>query len=375
MIAYGDLGLGATLVNIVSRFSKNSVTAEKKHICDNIVSVFFLLCTISIFLILILSFLKFLFIEDGYISIVWACLLVAFGIPLSLYQRILFGLQRSHLSNAWSTGGKLISLALIWLASKHLVSNPIGFLIILLGTPALINIIGSLHTIHTIKVDFEIKISNSRPDKVLIKKNLRTGLSYFVLQLVPFIEQGMDVAILSIYASSVEIATLDIHSKLFMYIPALVSVAAFPLWPAISKAYHEKDNVWANNIIRFAYFGTITVTIVLSSLFFINSEIIVTSWVKKELIISESVKLALSIFAVMSSISLIQSILLNAKNLVAFQAKFYITYIVILIIIKIFIGSLLGIQGIVWAGVVGISTRVVIMEIMSRRMLKLTNEK
>ena len=73
---------------------------------------------------------------------------------------------------------------------------------------------------------------------------IKLGIFFVILQMVPYIETGIDNIILNMKYSLKFVGHYDVYMKLLLYIPALISVLVSPLWPAVLKAKSENDFLW-----------------------------------------------------------------------------------------------------------------------------------
>ncbi|NNH76958.1 oligosaccharide flippase family protein [Acinetobacter sp. ANC 5380] len=327
---FTDFGLGSAIVKTIAEVGENKenfVNAVK--IISN---AWFFLFFISI-LIILLSIILYNLNIINYIFMA-VTILVAINMPFSLYMRILFAMQKNLQSGLWQTSGKILSLLVIYLYYLFGYIDLNNYIYIFFGVPLLLNVIGTLLFFN--KCDYYLpqkKFINLKETATVIK----TGFLFLILQVIPYIETGIDTIFLSLKYDLEFIGKYDIFSKLFLYIPALISVAAFPLWPAISKAIVEGDLKWVlilkARVYQFFSFLSLISTIFLA--FF--SENIVLLWTKKEFSIDTSIVLTLAIVCFLYSMSLMQAMFLNGLGLIKEQVKFYSYYIVIMILLKIIV--------------------------------------
>lgn len=327
---FADFGLGSAIVKTIAEVGEN-----KENIVNAvkiISNAWFFLFFISI-LIILLSIIFYNLNIINYIFMV-VTILVAINMPFSLYVRILFAMQKNLQSGLWQTSGKILSLVIIYLYYILGYIDLNNYIYIFFGVPLFLNVIGTILVFN--KYDFYFP----RKKFISIKETatvIKTGFLFLILQVVPYIETGIDTLFLNLKYDLEFIGKYDIFSKLFLYIPALISVAAFPLWPAISKAIVEGDLKWVlilkARVYRFCSIISLMFTIVL--VFF--SKNIVFLWTKKQFLIDTNVVLSLAIVCFLYSMSLMQGMFLNGLGLIKEQVKFYLYYIVIMILLKIIV--------------------------------------
>lgn len=364
---YSDLGLGAAVVKSVSCISDDKSKLEAQKVISN---AWFFLLFVGILVSFIIFIVDSFFItNEVYSGALLACIFVAIGLPFGLYSRILFALQKNLEAGLWQTGSKFLSILVIWLLSLFYKINVVFYLVIFFGVPLLVNIIASF-IIFSKRYKF-IAPKYSLLNLVKVRSVIYTGVFFTILQIVPYIESGIDSLFLSFKYESNFIAAYDIYFKLFLYIPALVSIGAFPLWPAISRALAENDLEWVSSLKLKSYGIFISISVLTSMLFYFFSEFIVYHWAKHQIIFDKEIVLCMAIFSVGSSLALIQSMFLNGFGLIRQQALFYLKYLFFLLLIKIsslyFLNAIymiLFLAILVWI-------KVVLIEINSKKWIKL----
>lgn len=365
LAAYADLGLGASVVNAIAA---SDATGENEAIlrAQTIVSnVWYLLLTIGA-AVALCALIASQNLGNLTASVsTFAFSIVGIGLPFGLYQRILFAQQKNLQANIWQSAGKIVAVGLIWIISLDGRGTPYEFVFAMLGAPVVIDMLGTLATF--LKADSR----SLRPNKVLvnsieIRLATRLGLSFSLLQMVPFVEVGMDNAALAWIKGPGLIASYDIYKRLFLYVPALISIGMVPLWPAISKAIAENDMGWVRKIRKWCYSLTIFGTIAVTSILFSISGRLVHAWSGSKLLIDRNVLVGMAFFAVIASVSMVQSMLLNGHGYIRQQARIYFIYMGILVAMKVLVLATLGVAAMVWSTVAASCVRLVVIERCSR---------
>lgn len=328
---YSDLGLGAAVVKSVSCIKDSESELEAQTVISN---AWFFLMFIGILISCIIFIADYFFVNsEMYSGALLACIFVAMGLPFGLYSRVLFSLQKNLEAGVWQTGSKFLSILVIWLLSFYYKIDVIFYLVIFFGVPLLVNIIASF-IIFSKRYSF-IAPKYSLLNLIKLKNVIYTGIFFTILQIVPYIESGVDSLFLSFKYESNFIAAYDIYFKLFLYIPALVSIGAFPLWPAISKALAENDLKWVSTLKIKSYLIFISISVLTAIIFYLFSESIVYHWAKHNISFDKEMILCMAIFSIGSSLALIQSMFLNGFGLIRQQALFCLKYLFCFLIIKI----------------------------------------
>lgn len=329
LLIYADLGLGASLVNKIATSGEVVLSDSPAH--QAVSTVWYVLIATSFFLTAVFCALYWYSDDDSGKLAFLAVGIITFGIPFGLYQRILFALQRNVEANAWLSIGRIAGLASIAMLHYKSLATPTTFLIGFLGLPVLINLLATKRTLFGGVIEKPYLSHFSIHEA---KQSLKLGLSFVALQLVPYAESGMDNALLGSLGFKPMILAYDVHLKLFLYIPTAVSIAAFPLWPAVAKAISENDGIWLERIKKVAFIYAPLISTFGAACIVIFRHEIVFAWTSEQIYISTPLALAMGAIAIGTSYSLLQAMWLNAHGMITAQTKFYIIYLPILFVIK-----------------------------------------
>uniref|UniRef100_U9TN44 Uncharacterized protein n=1 Tax=Rhizophagus irregularis (strain DAOM 181602 / DAOM 197198 / MUCL 43194) TaxID=747089 RepID=U9TN44_RHIID len=122
-------------------------------------------------------------------------------------------------------------------------------------------------------------------DNRLLKPYLATGLSFLIMQLVPYAEIGIDTLLAGTLVDISVVPALDVYNRLYTYVPALMSIALFPLWPVIAQAKRERDIAWIIKIKNRAYILVATTAVIIGLFFMVYGNSIVERWTSKQLVL------------------------------------------------------------------------------------------
>ena len=275
-----------------------------------------------------------------------ACILI--GLPSGLIQRILFARHRNIEANIWTTLGKVLSLLFVWLTVE---SNNTSLSILIFGVIGVPVVISWLSVIIVFsRHDMRLLLPHIRHyDKKLLKPLILTGMSFLIIQMVPYFEVGIDTLLAGTLISIEVVPSLDVYTKLFMYVPALASIALFPLWPAIAQAKAAGDTDWILRVRRWAYFLVGATALTISASLFIYGDTIVLHWTHQDLSLPKSVITGMTFFAVLTCIGLVQSMILNGAGIIKEQANLYLAYLIIVLCAKLFSATTFGLPGLIWS--------------------------
>lgn len=351
LATYADLGLGFSIVSIVAGRKANPTSGDAQKAVS---IVWFSLLTMAaaglIFIVLLSVFLSQIpkvSWGDHYNAMILAAALVFAGLPTGLVQRILFAEQKTVQANAWTTGAKAISLAVVWTLVNLNISNLYFFVFAVIGVPVIVGWISA----------FVVFQSQSAKDLWpnwgsfnfgLMRQYLPLGLSFLLLQTVPYIETGMDSLLIGFLVNLALVPAFDVHLKLFAFVPAIISISIVPIWPALSSAKASGDEAWIARVRRWGYLAVVSISVVVSMLLVVNSESVIFAWTNKQLHIEQSVVIGLGFFCVLSSIGLFQSMYLNGIGNISGQLKIYAQYLPVLLVLKMLSALAFGLEGMVW---------------------------
>lgn len=335
---FSDLGLGSAIVKVVTVLKVEDKKTVREAI-TTITNAWFFLWFIT-FLISGVSILYYKLGGFDNYSFFLGVILIILNIPFSIYTRILFAMQKNLQSGLWQTGGKLLALIVIYISTFFLKISLNDFLLIFLGMPLFVNIMG------TIFIFKKNKILTPKIKYLDIKEMvnvIKLGIFFVILQMVPYIETGIDNIILNMKYSLKFVGHYDVYMKLLLYIPALISVLVSPLWPAVLKAKSENDFNWIIRLKRKSYVLIFLLSSLVMGLMLIFSEKLILIWIGENFKIDLSALLLMGGVAFLYSLSLIQAMFLNGLGLIKEQVTFYLFYISIIIIFKLILITYFGI--------------------------------
>lgn len=349
--AYADFGIGLAIVNTIAvdNGGKSSMRAQRAIS----VAWFFLLCiTLAALAIVVIAAMVVSIVaspenSSSYYAMLLGVGLVALGLPTGIVQRVMLAQHKIALANVWVTGAKLLSLICLWLLVNNEHSSLYLLVFSILGIPVLVG---------WVSVYFLFKISDGRllaPKLALIHRRLfkhyaALGALFLTMQVVPYIESGIDPILVGSFVSLSSVQSFDLYSKLYLYVPALISIAALPLWPLIAHANKKGDYESLTKLSRLFYFGVFFVALACSSLLIIYDSLIINKWVGKDLQLDFSVRSGFALFVILASVGYVQTMILTGLGFVKQQVKVLIFYLSIALALKVLFVTVCGIGGMIW---------------------------
>lgn len=350
--AYADLGIGLAIVNTIAGINGSQSTVRAQRAVS--IAWFFLLSVaLAIIAIVTVSAMTVSVLVNPenhfrYYAMLMGVGLVAIGLPTGLVQRILLAKHQIGLANAWTTSAKLLSLICLWLLVDHGHTDLYLLVFSILGIPVIVGWISVL----ALFASAEGRMLAPRYSLVRrkpYKHYALLGFSFLTMQMVPYIELGIDSILVGTLVSLMAVQPFDVYSKLYSYLPALVSIAVLPIWPLITQAKKNGDLAAIKKLTKWFYLYTTLFAFSGGVLMLIFDTWIVEKWIGRPIDLSFEIRLGLAIFGILACIGYVQSMILNGLGAIHQQAKLYVGYILFLLAAKIILCAIYGIIGLVVA--------------------------
>lgn len=251
-----DIGIGNGLKNrLAETLTKKNEKEAKEYIATSyffvslISMIFFLfsyivLNSIDLSKLLNINYLnnyemnKILLINIGFVCI---------NFIFSLCNNIFLGSQKSYLSSINSVLSQIISFCFL-LSLFYIKKNSIVLLSLTYGLGIFLShMILSVYYFYKNK-NLLFKIKDISLNKT--KNIFGIGLKIFLVQIAGLIIFSTDNFIITKYTGIENVAIYNIVNKLFGIPLIIMSLITAPIWPAVTKAFYEKDKKWLENILK-----------------------------------------------------------------------------------------------------------------------------
>jgi O-antigen/teichoic acid export membrane protein len=325
LLGFADFGIGNGVLNLVAEaFGRNDKTAVRNAISSGL----FTLSVISV--VVLVSFCGF------YTRVNWANLFnvhspvaraeagpslavfafcFAASIPLGIVQRVQLGLQEGFRANLWQLIGSVAGLVGVLGVLRKNLGMP-WLVLALAGCPvmaALLNgIVFSL-------LRSELRPSYKAVSSKLIKKVVRTGLLFFVLQLVVAIAFSSDNFILTRTLGPEAVTSYAVPQKMFSVVSLLLAVFMAPLWPAYGEAISRGDKEWVKHTLAKTLTVIACAAILGSAMLVTFGKTIVAVWTHGRVNPAHGLLLALGIWTVFDCCGNATAMFLNGANIIRAQ--------------------------------------------------------
>ncbi len=330
IFAYADLGLGLAIVNRISGAPGNH--GEAGRVVSR--TFYFLLAAAAASCALagcVYVGVK-LFAPATAHAEAWlvAALCVGGGLPSGLGQRIMFAYQQGLSGGLWNTLGRVVSLAGV--AGCFAIHAPlVAYVFAILGLPAVVSwfSLGWL----MFGVHRHLRPSLQGFDWQYMVGDVRIGGQFLMLQLAIYVETGIDNLLIGAFKGPMLVMAYDIVFRLFNYIPALVSILSFPLWPALRDAYARQDMAWFKRTVRMSLAAVGGVSLAAGMVLFAMAPVIIRLWTHVS-IDNWPLDLSMVCLCLAGSLHGIQAMVLNAQNRIAEQVRSQLVCVPVILIGK-----------------------------------------
>jgi O-antigen/teichoic acid export membrane protein len=367
MLSFADFGMGNGLLNAVARANgENDREAARKCVSAG----FFVMAGIA--LLLALAF------AGAYPWVSWsklfnvttelarresgpavlglaACFLL--NLPLGIVQRIQMGFQEGFVNDLWQSAGSLLSLVAV-LVGVHLRWGLPLLILAVAGAPVTAALLNG-----TFLFGFSRSWLLPRWKAVqcaTARALASTGFLFFLLQICAVAVFASDNLIVAQILGAAAVPQYALVQKVFL-LPAVLQTALLaPLWPAYGEAIHRGDHAWVRRTIKQSLLTVSVATTLLSAALVILNRPLFTFWVGKGFIPSWSLILGFAVWAVVQAGGNAVAMYLNGSNCLVFELSVSAVFAVLSIPMKILSCKHFGIEGIVWASVIGYSLMIAV---------------
>lgn len=359
MLGFADFGLGNGLLNAIAEANgKDDRAAARRYVS----SAFFMLLAVSILILGLFAFC-YSFIpwprlfnvatelagqETGPTMVVLVACFAA-SLPLGIVQRVQLGYQEGFASNLWQVVGSLLGLGGLLVAISLRADLP-WLVLAMSGGPVLATLLNWL-------VQFGISRRWLLPSINAFGWNAcrrlaRTGILFFVLQVVVSFAYASDNIIIAQLLGVSSVTTYAIVQKLFSVGPMIQTQFVTPLWPAYGEAAARHDIDWARRAVWRSTIASIGVCIALAVPTLLLAQPILAMWVGSQVSPSFSLLLGFAIWTIFSGYGSAVSTFLNGFGKLGFQASIGVAFALCATALKLLLCTKYGDSGVIWATVI-----------------------
>lgn len=357
-LAFSDLGVGNAIIN---RMSAAFASGERERAPREISSASAVLAAVGLVMIGVAALLLLILPWERIYNVnglaaseagpATFALLACFALllPLGLVQRVQLGFQEGFIANLWMIGGSVLGLVLV-----------LGCIELKLGLPWLVLAVAGAPVITTALnwiQEFVYSHPWLRPRWSLVDfrigtRLLRTGALFLGLQIAAAVAFSSDNLIATQLLGPVAVAQYSVAQRVFIVLPALLSVAAVSLWPAYGEALVHSDRPWIRRMLVRSTLFAVGLTAAGSLVILAGSHWIFGFLIGPALVPPLALTAGFAVWAVLYAFGNVASMLLNAANVILFQLVSASVMAATSIFLKIELGRTYGVAGIIWGTVI-----------------------
>lgn len=317
LLSYADLGLSLSIVNDIASFG------DRRKLEEGISGIFSLLMLIfmGVAVLIVVGGGVAICTSSAATSTVRVCcvafLMIAAGIPAGMAQRILYAQQRNILAGIWLVAGRVVTIVALLVCNMRSAEFE-WYVYSIFGGPLGAAWLSMVYVVFRKYQNVGFSLSSGR----LALKRMLEGLSYLALNLGGYFEIGIDNYLIGLFRGPAFVTNYDLLSRIYLYVSALTNVLAAPLWPSLRTAEENGDRRWARNITVTAMLLTVVATSSVSLIFAVMHAWIIHAWTGYQYRPDLPLALALASTNVLTSVTYVQSMVLNARGIVKAQALF-----------------------------------------------------
>jgi O-antigen/teichoic acid export membrane protein len=355
--SFFDVGLGHGLRN---RFAEALALNQKEQAKHYVSSAYFILGSIVVALAIVFT------IVNPFIN--WATVLAApqdmaqsltvvssvvvysflLQLQLKLITSMLMASQLQAKASLVSLIGNVLSLVLIFIATKTLNGNLLFLAAIFSVIPTLVLLGYNIYFFSSFYKEYKPSVSFVR--KSDIKSLFGIGSLFFIIQIAAIVQFQTANILIAHWFSSEDVAVYNVCYKYFSVITMSFSLIVAPYWSAFTEAYSKNDINWIKKIVA----KTVRLWVIFSLgglLLLIFAPIVFKVWIGDRLEIPFILSLFMLIYVLLLSFGSIFVMFINGIGKVKTQTiTSFISPILFLVLAYFFVKFIgIGIAGIVLA--------------------------
>ncbi len=353
-MSFSDFGVGMGLQNALSKACGKDDDVSPKHYIAN---GYLIIIGVSSFLaLLVLAIFSFFPVENIFkiddstllnnaVTSLKYCLLAFFlGMPVSIIQRILGGLQKTYIANNIMLTGSLLSLSAIFFAVSFDFGLT-GLSVLFVLSPTVVLLLYSLYFFYKNK-EFRPKISNLSRDHV--SPIVSAGAWTVLVQIIYTAKMNVPTMIISTSLGLLAVAEYSVVQKLTGLAATMIGMALQPLWVVYGEAYHRGDRTWVENILKKSIKLVLLLTVLAAIAFQFAGQPMITLWLGDSILPSRMLIGCFSLWMIASTVNSCFSMLLNGTGNFKNQAIYSAVCVGSALFLVVFFVKTTGLVGVVF---------------------------
>jgi O-antigen/teichoic acid export membrane protein len=359
LLTFADLGLGNGIMTDVATASGSTQPERARKAVAN--GFVLLSASAAVIIVLAITWLSHsdvagvfgvktpAFKSDVSAAVTAFVVLFAIGLPLVTIEKAQWGLQRGYIPSSWLLASGVTTLAaLIAIVSNggRLMHLAIAFA----GIPVLFS---AANTLWSLLGPFSF-LRPRRHDPTLTDslRLLRTGSLYLILQVAVALAFFTDNLIVANFLGAEAVSGLAIPARMFAAVGFTLGLFLMPLWPEYANAIGRKETLWARNTALLSMRLATVLSVVLGGLIAGVAYLFAPMFGAQERP-TWALLLALGLWTFVTVLGTTVSVFLNALGKMRFQVWASLVMVGAVLSLKVAFVQRSGIEGVVWAGVMG----------------------
>lgn len=267
----------------------------------------------------------------------------ALTIPLGLVQKVQTGLQQGFVSSLWQCLGSVMGLIAVLIAIALHAGLP-WLVAALVGLPLTSLALNTLMFFRAGNADIAPRLGAFSRSVALA--SLRTGLMFFLLQLVVSVAYGADSIIVAQNLGADAVAQYAVPERMFSMITMLLMMVLSPLWPAYGEAIERGDHRWVKQALKRAILTAAATSALLSGALVLVGPWLIDLWVGPQIRPTLLLLVGLAIWKITEATASALSIYMNGANLLRTQIILSIISGAAMVALKLVLINRIGVAGI-----------------------------
>ena len=359
VLSFADLGLGNGVLNAVaSAYGRDDRLAIQAYVSSGFFALILVAGVIVALFVFAYPFVPWyrLFnvesplarLESGpALAVFVACF--ALAVPIGIVQRVQMGLQQGFMASLWQGGGSLLGLVGI-IAAIHLEAGLPWLVLAFAGAPLTAGLLNSLFFFGRLRPDIAPRWRTVSRDA--ITQIARTGLLFFVLQVVVAVAYASDNLIIAQIIGAPAVAQYAVPERMFSLVTMILAMALSPLWPAYGEANSRGDSTWVRRTLKHSLIVSMCTATVLATILVLAGPRLIQLWVGHTINPPFMLLAAFGIWKVIEAGGNATAMFLNGINAMRVQIILAVVMAVSAFSLKLFLIPRVGIAGAVWATVI-----------------------
>jgi O-antigen/teichoic acid export membrane protein len=358
-LSVADLGIGLGLQNAVA----NSHGKDDQNTATvSISSTFFILTFIALFFLIIFFFLYPLIPWHAVYNIsssmakdeagpatAMLIFITIINIPISIVQRTQLAYQEGFKNQIWAIIGSFLGFLGLLIAIYFKVG--LTFLVLaIIGGPTIAKIINWIREFVFIKPWLLPKWKYF--NWITGKHIFQAGIMFFILQIFALIGNSSDNFIIAQVEGISNVAVYSIVQKLFSLCLIAQYFTQF-LWPAFTEAMAREEYVWVKKMLTKTLAIGLIVGFVIGTPLLIFGKDIIFYWAGESMVPSTPLLFGFFLWVFYAAYGGSLSTFINNGELLKKQTFLHVLASIIVLIIKIVFIKKIGIEGVIFATVIG----------------------